>query len=670
MNRARGLAGLSRRNFLAWTAAVGTAGAVGCKHAGTPPATNQTRSQIGEDSADADAVVTVGSKTDVGGVEPLLLSGVGLVSQLPGTGSSPPTGGWRTMLEDSFRKSKHGQMVNVKELLDDPRRTTSLVLVTAQVPVGARRGSLVDVTVALPDESKTTNLQGGVLFPCDLTTTETTGNVHAMAQNGEPAGPSGRLLIGSVWAKAQGPLVGAALTARDGKPAPAALDAEGRVVCRAGVIANGAVVTGNRPYMLVMHDNERRAVVAATIADRLNATFHATSEPNLKVAEAKDGEHVLLNVPAAYRLNHGRFLLVARQVPYSPVRGEAYRQKLVEQLMDPAAALVAALKLEALGGDCATSLRVGLQSPSPWVRFAAAEALAYLGQNDGVPDLARLAEDHPALRVQCLRALASVDDGSGTDRLEEMLSAPDPALRQGAFVALRMADERHRALGGKLMNRSYWLHRVAPDAPAAVHLTSAGRTEVVIYGDVQLRGPLAPLALGSEFTVSVPAGQKPKVARVVTGRDGAEVRDVQCERADLESVLAALARLGGGYSEAVELLRKADRADALTGALVVDAMPRELNVQRLAGFAAVDATVAKADRELSRLGTVNPAVDANGFDLPAAPAVAGAAPAAAAPQPKPPLNRDPGHLFGPLFGPKRAADAPPLDPAVVPAGGQ
>ena len=56
----------------------------------------------------------------------------------------------------------------------------------------------------------------------------------------------------------------------------------------------------------------------------------------------------------------------------------------------------AAIKLEALGPDSRQPLRVGLQSDSPWVRFAAAEALAYLGHADGAKDLAELAEKHPA----------------------------------------------------------------------------------------------------------------------------------------------------------------------------------------------------------------------------------------------------------------------------------
>ena len=125
-----------------------------------------------------------------------------------------------------------------------------------------------------------------------------------------------------------------------------------------------------------------------------------------------------------------------------------------------------------------------------------------------------------------------------------------------------------------------------------------------------------------------------------------------------------MANLGGGYAEAIELVRRVERAQVLGGTLVVDAIPREMSVQQLAGFAKIDPTLSKANVEVASVGTVRPAVDANGFELPAAqpPLVV----PAGAPLAKPPLNRDPGRLFGP----KHAPDAPLLDPAVVPAGRQ
>lgn len=665
MNRVWNLAGLSRRNFLAWSAALGAAGAVGCTMFDKSPVEKMMpRSQIGEDPADPDTVVTVGAKTTVSNTESLVVSGVGLVYQLAGTGSSPPPGGWRSMLEDSLKKMKRDQALSVKELLDSPSRTTSLVLVSALIPPGARKDEPIDVQVTLPEDSRTTSLQGGLLFPCELMTSDTTGNVAAQVRGGAGGG-GGQLLRGNVWAKAQGPLVAGNFVPENGKLAPANVDGEGRQLYRAGFISGGGRVNANRPYYLILNPNDQNPRIAAAIAERLNTTFHTTADPNLKVAEAKTRELILVNVPNAYRHNHYRFLLVARQVPYTPVsEASAYRQKLEEELMDPSTALLAAVKLEALGGDCRRSLRIGLESPSPWVRFAAAEALAYLGQTDGAAELARVAEDHPALRAHCLKALASVDDSAGTDRLVEMLNSADAELRQGAFIALRMADERHPALNGSLMNKSYWLHRVSQEAPPAVHLSTAGRSEIVVFGDARLRGTVAPIALGNDFTVSVPADQATaKVTRVVKVKDEPEVKELRCAPT-VGAILNAIANLGGGYSEAIEFVRKSNRVEALAGKLVVDSIPREMSIQQLSGFAKVDPTLAKANVEVARVGTVRPAVDANGFELPTAqdPAVT----PAGAPLIKPPLNRDPGRLFGP----KRTPDAPILDPVVVPAGGQ
>ena len=76
-------------------------------------------------------------------------------------------------------------------------------------------------------------------------------------------------------------------------------------------------------------------------------------------------------------------------------------------------------------------------------------------------------------------------------------------------------------------------------------------------------------------TVSVPADESyAKVTRVVKAAAGAEVKELRC-LPRLDSVLNAMTSLGGGYAEAVELVRKADRAEALAGKLVIDAIPRE-----------------------------------------------------------------------------------------------
>jgi hypothetical protein len=641
---------MNRRGFLLVGLAAGLTGCVGSK-----TGLIQGRSQIGEDPVgEPDAYATVGMKTQVGNTEPIQVSGVGLVYHLAGTGSSAPPSGWRTLLETNLRKQ---QFSNVKQMLDDPNRSTSLVLVSALIPSGARKKDHIDVQITLPDESKTSGLKGGELITCDLVNFDTTGNLQSVVHQGQTSRPGGNLLLGSPWVRAEGSLVAGAFTpiGKDGRGPKPSADGPGTSY-RTAVIWGGGEVLDSRPYYLILNQSDARIAMAAQVAERINATFHATADANTKIASAQSRELVVVQVPSAYRHNHYRFLLVARQVPLEPVApGSLYRRKLEEELMDPATTVAAAIKLEALGGDCYRSLRVGLESPSPWVRFAAAEALAYLGQTDGTAELAKLAEDHPAVRAHCLKALASMDDAASTDRLVELMGTPDPVLRYGAFVALRLADAQHPAARGVLLGKSYWLHQVAPGSPGMVHLCSDRRSEIVLFGSGHaFRGPIPPLAIGNEFTVSMAAGeQEVKVTRIVKGNDGHEVKEVKCPP-DIGAVLATMSRLGGGYTEAVALLQRADAAQVLTVPVVENAIPREMSVQQMAGFAKIDPTLVRANVEVARIGVHGIDLTQVGYDLPSD-RDADAKPADAGPA-RPPLSREPGRIFGPKRPPEPTPD--------------
>jgi hypothetical protein len=650
--------GWKRRDFLllsTW----GLAGIAGCHNLWDGRNLSnkiQSRSQIGDDPKfDLDDSTTIGSKSTVGNTEPIPVSGVGLVSNLPGTGSSAPPGGWRNMLEQSLKKQG---VTNVREFLDDPQRRTSLVLVSALIPPGARKGELIDVEITLPEESKTTSLKGGYLHHCELYTYDTTGNIRAMLREGKRIGPSGDLKLGDVWAVASGELIaGQFLPRRADVPEEVEKDAEGRPLYRSARIWGGARVTRSRPYHILLNPADQNPRMAAIVAERLNSTFHNATDASHKVADAKTRELILVHVPYPYRNNHYRFLLVARHVPILPTPPQSlYRRRLEDELLDPATCLTAAIKLEALGMSSIRPLRVGLESTSPWVRFAAAEALAYLGQSDGAAELARLAEEHPALRAPALKALAALDDAAAADRLVDLMGRTDPELRYGAFLALRLADDQHPAVRGMPIHRSYHLHLVAPGTPGMVHLTSGRRAEIVLFGDdVLFRGPFT-LPIGTEYTVKVPGSGSATLTRIVKVKDEWVERQVNCS-ADVGSVLIALGQMGGGYAEAVELIRRADAAGVLSSSVLVDAIPLELNLRQLAYFARHDPSLRKADAEVSRLGVSRPSVENADLTLPTPDADSTPPPT---PPPRPPLNREPGRLFGP----KR--QEPPVAPTVLP----
>jgi hypothetical protein len=630
---------------------LGVFAALGAGCTGTPKQT--ARPQAADDVAEKNIHATVGQKTTVSNMEPIQVSAVGLVYGLSGTGSAA-AGEWRPMLERDLRKKK----LTPKQFLDDPNNTCSMVLVTATIPAGAKKGDPVDVDIVLPRGSRTKSLKGGVLFECDLATSEISGAVRqrmmeaGMDVGAVPAVSGDTLLVGKTLVRAEGPLVAGVMESGAKMTATVADDPN---AATAGRVWGGGRTLEDRPYFFLLNEADANPRTAMEVAARLNATFLLAGDARNKVANAVRGDVVLVNVPPAYKLNHERFLIVARQVPLMPAGPESLlRKKLEQELLEPETAVTAAVKLEALGADSTRALQTGLQSPSPWVRFAAAEALAYLGSTSGAADLAKLAEQHPALRSHCLTALASLDDGVSTDRLVELMKHPDLGLRYGAFVALRSLNDRHPELHGTNVKKAFWLHEVAPDSTPVVHLTSRQRAEVVLFGNSGTLVPPYTIPIGNDFVVSAKAGdEKATVTLLASGTDGAkEVKLVAAS--NLRSVLLAMGELGAGYSDAVELVRKTDAAKILASAVAIDRSPRGIPIPQLARLAKTDSNLERANVEVLRNSTdgdLRPA----GFDLPS-----DADTLREQPLDEPALNRSPGRIFG---GKKHPLEADPESPA-------
>ncbi len=542
---------MGRRN---WVLGAVLLGLLGCAH-------KQTRAQS-EDEADkapAYAVQIIGDTCTYANADPAPLGGYGLVGGLEGTGGGVPPGPLRTKLEEELRKGNKQE--NVKELLASP--DVAAVVVSATVPPGARMGDRLDIEVALPPGSKCTSLRGGYLRECYLYNYDTAKNL--MPDYSKPD----RLLLGHKMAKAEGALL---VGLGDGD--------EASRLRQARIWGGGKFLT-ERCFYLILDPKYEKSLMAQAVAERINETVHGGFRGPLgDLAAAKTTTVIHLRVPTQYRLNMARFLRVVRLMPLGETRatrGE-YVKQLEQELKEPARAVTAALRLEALGTELIPVLKTGLDSDHVLVRFCAAEALAYLGSPASGEELRRLVEEQPALRAYCLTALASLNEAVSYVQLRDLLYAASPETRYGAFRALRALDEREPAVAGELLNESFWLHRVAPQSAPLVHLTSTKRAEVVLFGEEPTL--LAPFSfLSGEFTITAKQGDEHCTVSRISLHHGAHRR--QCPL-KLEDVLRTLAGMGGTFADALEVLRQAHRCESVSCPVAVDALPQATSVYELA----------------------------------------------------------------------------------------
>jgi flagellar basal body P-ring protein FlgI len=524
------------------------------------------RAQAEDDGEPAPySVETINQWVQFEGTYPQPIYGVGLVTGLANTGGEAPPGDERKLLEKELQQSG---IVNVKDVLK--RRDVSMVLLAAMVPPGAQKGDPLDVEVTLPPGSKTTSLEGGYLERANLRDFAPLSAIAPNMSRGSSAQAQGHIL-----AVAEGRL----LVGQGGEESA-------RV--KQGRLWGGAKCKASSPLYLFMNDQRRQAANTSLVAQRINDTFRSSLGGALgdKVADPKTGTVVVLNVPPQYRLNLPHYMRVIGLIPLrnnettaskAADAGRSYRKRLEDEVLDPARAVTAALRLEALGESGQGALKRGLQSDSELVRFCCAEALAYEGDPHAAAELAKLV-DEPALRAFCLTALASLDESASYQALIEMLNSPVPETRYGAFRALRALNPDDEAVQGEQLNETFWLHRVAPTSRGMIHLSSSRRAEVVLFGeDAYLKGPLR-LSAG-EVNVTADDGD----TQCTVSRFSARTREKRSGYSSLkvEDVIRKVAELGGDYATVTELLRQARRCDCLSCAVEVDALPQATSVYAL-----------------------------------------------------------------------------------------
>ena len=486
-----------------------------------------------------------------------------LVTGLPGSGSDPPPGLQRQQLMADMQARG---VVEPNKLLASS--ANSLVWVHGYLPPGVRKGERFDVHVEVPPDNDTTSLDGGWLMETRLAEMAVLGN---------------RVRDGHVLGRAEGPLLVDPV-------AQGTLDSVARLRAR---VPGGGVALTDRSIGLIILPEHRSIALSKRIGDSINKRFHAVIKGSKRgVATPKTDRFVALEIPSVYRNNLPRFVRAVRCVAVvePPAGRHARLELLARQLADPVTAPTAALRLEAIGKEAIPTLREGLASKDAEVRFAAAEALAYLGESVAATHLADAASSLRSARPAALAALAVVDDANGIDALQRLLASASAETRYGAFRALWRMDPSGPLVRGEQLGDACSLHVLDVAGPPLVHVTRSHRPEVVLFGTAHPLSDGLRAEAGAKIVVVV-EGATAVVSRFLPGEPDERVETP----ARVDEVVRAIIGLGGSYPDAVQFLQQASASRCLVSRLAFDALPDEFD-----GRMTLHEEAAQHDRDVPR----------------------------------------------------------------------
>ncbi|MFM8703442.1 MAG: flagellar basal body P-ring protein FlgI, partial [Planctomycetia bacterium] len=498
-----------------------TAGLIGC--AG-PAIRSQSPEVEALAALEADTKL-IGDYAAAWGLNAQRIERAALVTGLAGTGSDPaPNAQRQSLMADMQARG----VVEPNALLAST--STSLVWVHGYLPPGVRRGDRFDVHVEVPHDSETTRLGGGWLMETRLAEMAVLGS---------------RIRDGHVLGMAEGPLLVDPVST-------GTLDPVSKLRAK---VPGGGVALQSRPLGLLLAPEHRSIGLSKRIGDCINRRFHTTIRGAKRgVATPKTDRFIELEIPPVYADNLGRYIRVVRSMAVvEPAGGRHARLELLRrQLADPVTAPGAAIRLEAIGREAVPMLREAIESKDAEIRFAAAEALAYLGESAAAAPLAEAATSLRSARPAALAALGTIDDANGIDALRSLLTIQSAETPYGGFRGLWKIDPTSPLVRGERLGDASSLHVLDGKGPPRVHVTRSRRPEIVLFGTEHPVGDGLRAEAGPTIVVVVD-GPTALVGRFVAG-DPDQQSDVP---ARVETIVRAIVEQGGTYPDVVQFLQQA-----------------------------------------------------------------------------------------------------------------
>ncbi|PHQ31770.1 flagellar biosynthesis protein FlgI [Rhodopirellula bahusiensis] len=480
------------------------------------------------------------------GMQSVRVNGVAIVNALPETGGPALPSGFRDMLLEEMKRK---EIPNPNEFLE--RNDTALVQVRGTIRPGARRGDTLDLEILTPPKTEAIDLHGGWLLDTRLRHQKVLDSAVRSSD---------------VLAVATGPV----LTRADHEG-----EEDGALRVQ-GSILSGGVVQSDRKLGLVLRPDFQHVKMSAAIAQAINNRFYFFDGSTRRgIAEPIEDDFIQLDVHPRYRHNVARLMAVVRAIGVAPESSNTQVRltELGERMKLPAKAADAALQLEGLGEPAIPTLLEAVRSSNPELRFYAAEALAYLDREEAVDPLIAAIRAEPAFRAPALKALEDMQHHNVVEGLTRLMDEPSLETRYGGFNTLRNREDGKQKLAGQNLRGTYRLYQVPSTATPAVVVSLRRKPEIVLFGDVQ------PLQIETFFLGpsgimirSVPESGQLRISRFQAGKDDAfaEVDNT------LAAMLEGLTEVGGGYGDALSLLRMAKTQGILPDQLAFDPLPKSL----------------------------------------------------------------------------------------------
>lgn len=434
---------------------------------------------------------TIGAEASINGTQPQLVSGLGIVVNLNGTGGGELPPGVAATMEREMGRNGVGRGGNAggalegmspQELLRHPN--VAVVIVEASIPPGAPEGATFDVAVRTLPGSSVTSLEGGTLWSTDLRI--------------GPATTFGGYKTRRL-AVARGPVF---LNPFTEPSSPGDLGMT-RTVGR--ILGGGRVVDPLKLELVMDSDSHARA---RSVVASINARYpRSAGEPgqtargrgaeSMGAAEAAAGlgpdkttgsrQSVAITVPRQYKDSPGDFLKLLQFTRIDSSFPEEYARRDVEALKgNPALSEELGWCLKAIGKPAIPFLVPLYDYPEYAPRMTALEAGAFLGDARTAPHLIQLAQSGtPAIKAQAIRLMSKLPPNPQINlALRDLVNTPELDVRVAAWEGLSARNDPllgRVAVGPDKSLPKFILETVPADEPM-VYITQQGQPKIVVFG--------------------------------------------------------------------------------------------------------------------------------------------------------------------------------------------